>query len=77
MMLTVHLPYQDGMEQEAFKQYFFAADVFLAIYADDMKIDTSNTPLDTSAIVETRIPLEKPKGRSWEDSGLVAGFYYV
>lgn len=65
---------------EAFKSYFFAADVFVGILCSEnslgrAKVDTSRVS-DGDAILEIDVDLPSIRDkRSWEES--VAGFYYV
>jgi hypothetical protein len=61
-------PQEGAIERSAFEDYFFAADVFVAIVGGVAQADRSEIDLELG-IEDAR------SGRAWEEC--VAGFYYV
>lgn len=64
-------PQEGEMDFEMFKNYFFAADVLMAIVGES---DSAFNSTRDSAEIEVTVE-EARNGRSWDDC--VAGFYYV
>ncbi|KAH8828240.1 hypothetical protein DL96DRAFT_1602382 [Flagelloscypha sp. PMI_526] len=67
-------PQETVMDQQSFEQYFFAADVFVAVYADAEA--SEKVPTEISVPETTSLSFDATrKDRPWDQC--LAGFFYV